>query len=351
VGWLTDTHCHLNLNIFQDRLEPVLERAWERGISRILVPGIDVATSRAAVALAERYDNLYAAVGVHPGDASTWQASTASRANAPLNAASTASRANAPLNAASTASRANAPLNAASTASRANAPLNAASTASRANAPLNAASTASRANAPLDAASTAGTLAEIRELARHPKVVAIGEIGLDYYRDHSPRPLQRQVFHEQLELAAELGLPVVIHNRESIEDVWSELAAWQDGLVRSGSALAEHPGVLHSFDGTLETARQVIAKGFFIGISGPVTFKNAHERQELVSALPLSHLLVETDAPFLTPHPYRGKWPNEPAYVAFVAEKIAELHSLPLETVTRATWENAAQVFHWGAIS
>jgi TatD DNase family protein len=270
VGWLTDTHCHLNLNIFQDRLEAVLERAGERGIERILVPGIDVETSRAAAALAERYDQLYAAVGVHPGDASTWNE---------------------------------------------------------------------------------GTLAELRVLARHPKVVAVGEIGLDYYRDRSPRPLQRQVFKDQLELAAELGLPVVIHNRESIDDVWSELSEWQERLARSGSTLAERPGVLHSFDGTLETARQAIEKGFFIGISGPVTFKNASERQELVSALPLNHLFVETDAPFLTPHPYRGQWPNEPAYVYYVAEKIAEMHGLPYETVTRATWENAAKVFHWGAIS
>jgi TatD DNase family protein len=270
VGWLADTHCHLNLNIFQDRLEAVLDRAQERGINRILVPGIDVETSRAAVALAERHENLYASVGVHPGDASTWQA---------------------------------------------------------------------------------GTLAELQELARHPKVAAIGEIGLDYYRDRSPRPLQRQVFHDQLELAARLGLPVVIHNRESIEDVWSELAAWQDGLAQSGAALAGRPGVLHSYDGTLETARQAIAKGFFIGISGPVTFKNARERQELVSALPLNRLLVETDAPFLTPHPYRGRWPNEPAYVAYVADKIAELHGVPLETVTQVTGENAAQLFNWGAYS
>ena len=182
-------------------------------------------------------------------------------------------------------------------------------------------------------------------------MVAIGEIGLDYYRDRSPRPLQRQVFHEQLELAAEMSLPVVIHNRESIEDVWNELSAWQARLARDGSALASQPGVLHSYDGTLETARQAIEKGFFIGISGPVTFKNARERQELVSALPLKNLLVETDAPFLTPHPHRGQWPNEPAYVAYVAEKIAELHALPLATVTWTTWENAAKVFHWGAIS
>ncbi len=270
MGWLTDTHCHLNLNTFQEQLESVLERAWERGIGRILIPGIDLETSRSAVALAERYEALYAAVGVHPGDASTW---------------------------------------------------------------------------------TEDTLPALRELARHPKVVAVGEIGLDYYRDRSPRPLQRQVFRAQLELAAELELPVVIHNRESIADLWGELSAWQDALEQNGSALSGRPGVLHSYDGTLDTAQQAISKGFFIGVSGPVTFKNAGERQSVVSALPLEHVLIETDAPYLTPHPYRGRWPNEPSYVAFVAEKIAELHGLPIETVTRTTWQNAVQVFHWGANS
>lgn len=270
MGLLTDTHCHLNLNTFQEILEPVLQRAWERGIGRILIPGIDVETSRSAIALAERHAPLYAAVGVHPGDASTW---------------------------------------------------------------------------------TAETLSTLRELARHPKVVAIGEIGLDYYRDRSPRPLQRQVFDDQLELAAELNLPVVIHNRESFDDVWGALSAWQAALARAGSPLAERPGVLHSYDGSAEIAQKIIEKGFFIGISGPVTFKNAGERQAVVTALPLDHLLVETDAPYLTPHPFRGRWPNEPAFVAFVAQKIAELHGLPLETILNTTWQNATKVFNWGANS
>jgi TatD DNase family protein len=270
VGLLTDTHCHLNLNTFQENLEQVLQRAWERGIGRILIPGIDLETSRSAIALAERYAPLYAAVGVHPGDASTW---------------------------------------------------------------------------------TAETLPALRDLARHPKVAAIGEIGLDYYRDRSPRPLQRQVFQAQLELAAEAGLPVVIHNREAFEDVWGALSTWQAELTSAGLPLAARPGVLHSYDGSAEAAGQAIEKGFFIGISGPVTFKNAAARQAVVTALPLDHILIETDAPFLTPHPYRGRWPNEPAYVAFVAEKIAGLHGLPLDTVINTTWENAAQLFLWGANS
>ena len=270
MGWLTDTHCHLNLNTFEEILEPVLERARQRGIRRILVPGIDLETSRAAIDLAARYSDLYAAVGVHPGDAATWNE---------------------------------------------------------------------------------GTLLALEELARHPKVVAIGEIGLDYYRDRAPRPQQRQIFRTQLGLAAELELPVVIHNRESLEDLWQELSDWQAGLEISASPLARRPGVLHSYDGTLETALQAIGKGFFIGISGPVTFKNAVERQAVVAALPLNHLFLETDAPYLTPHPYRGQWPNEPAHVAYVAKKIAELHNLPTETVIKTTWENAAKLFKWGANS
>jgi TatD DNase family protein len=270
VAFLTDTHCHLNLNIFQEDLPAVLDRAWNAGVVRILIPGIDVETSRAAVMLAERHDHLYAAVGVHPGDASTWNKDT---------------------------------------------------------------------------------LNILRDLAQHPKTVAIGEIGLDYYRDRSPRPLQREVLEKQLALAFELDLPVVIHNRESIEDLWSILSEWHAGLMNHSARLAARPGVLHSFDGSLDTAQAAVEKGFFIGISGPVTFKNAQERQRLVAGLPLRGILIETDAPFLTPHPYRGRWPNEPALVAFVAEKIAGLHGQPVEMIARETCRNADQLFDWGANS
>lgn len=267
MNLLTDTHCHLNLNTFQNDLEALLERAWERGLGRVLIPGIDVETSRSAVALAERHPNLYAAVGVHPGDASTWQADTR---------------------------------------------------------------------------------AELADLASHPKVVAIGEIGLDFYRDRSPRPVQRSVFREQLELAAERNLPVIIHNREAMEETWAMLAEWQDQLRQQGSPLAERPGVLHSYDGSLANAQRAVERHFWIGISGPVTYKNAHEKHEVASGLPLEQTLIETDAPFLTPHPHRGRR-NEPAYVALVAEKIAALREQPVETVIQATWNNANHLFHWGA--
>lgn len=267
MGLLTDTHCHLNLNIFQEDLTAVLERAREHGLGRILVPGIDLDTSRAALALAERHDLIYAAVGIHPHDASGW---------------------------------------------------------------------------------AEPALAALREMARHPKVAAIGEIGLDYYRDRSPRPLQAAAFRAQLALAAELELPVVVHNRDALADLWPEIESWQAQLRASGSPLADRPGVLHSFDGDLETGLRAAGIGFFFGISGPLTFKNAPLRHETAAGLPLDRLLLETDAPYLTPHPYRGRR-NEPAYVALVAEKLAALHRMPLESVLQTTWNNAEKLFHWGA--
>lgn len=180
--------------------------------------------------------------------------------------------------------------------------------------------------------------AELRELAAHPKVVAIGEIGLDYYWDRVPRDRQQTVFRAQLDLAAELGLPVIIHDREAHADVLRVVREWV------ADSAPERRGVFHCFSGDEEMARQALDLGFFIGVDGPVTFKNARRLQALVAVLPLDRLLVETDAPFLAPHPYRGKR-NEPAYVRLVAEKVAELHGLPLAEVARATTQNASRLF------
>ncbi len=260
-----DTHCHLNFNLFEQDLDQVLQRAWEHGLQRILVPAIDLATSRQVVALSEKDSRLYAAVGVHPNDASSWQTHT---------------------------------------------------------------------------------LDELRELACHPRVVAIGEIGLDYYRDRAPRELQQQVLLAQLELAVETGKPVVIHAREALSDLWPMLSSWQTALAGLQASLAERPGVLHSFDGSLEDAQRALAHGFLLGITGPVTYRNAPARQQLVAALPLAGLLLETDAPFLTPHPHRGKR-NEPAYIPLIAEKIAELQALPISVIAATTTSNANRLFGW----
>ena len=191
-----------------------------------------------------------------------------------------------------------------------------------------------------------GTKSHLRDLATHHKVVAIGEIGLDFYRDRTPHDFQEKIFWEQLELAAELELPVVIHTRESIDKVLKILATWCRDLEKSQSGLFSHPGVLHSFSGAEDDAERTSALNFLIGITGPVTFHNASDLQDLVIRLPLEDMLIETDAPFLTPHPYRGKR-NDPAKVKLVAEKIAGLKQEAYNTVTDITTANAARLFGW----
>jgi TatD DNase family protein len=263
---LTDTHCHLDFDNFHKDREEVLARAWEHGLYRILIPGIDLNSSRLAVSLAESHPQLYAAVGVHPNSATTWEVDT---------------------------------------------------------------------------------LSELRELAGHPKVVAIGEIGLDYYRHHAPPDVQRRVFQTQLELAAEVRLPVVIHNRQASSDLFSILGSWIAQLEAAGSPLVDRPGVLHSFSDSREAAERALNYHFCLGFTGPVTFINARRLQKLASEIPLEQMLIETDAPFLTPHPYRGQR-NEPMHVRLVADKIHRLKNIPFEVVAQKTAANAARLFDWG---
>ena len=183
----------------------------------------------------------------------------------------------------------------------------------------------------------AGTLAALKELAALPRVVAIGEIGLDYYWDEAPRPVQRRVLEQQLDLARELDLPVIIHQRDAAADVMAVLRAW--------AAAGPLPGlVLHSFSGDLAMAEEATGLGFYIGISGPVTFKNARDLPGIVTAAPANRLLVETDAPFLSPHPFRGKR-NEPARVKLVAERIAGLRGLAPEEMSRQLAANTVALF------
>jgi TatD DNase family protein len=260
-----DTHCHLYFDLFQNDLQQVLDNARSEGVTRILVPGISVETSRQAVTLCEQNADLFAAVGVHPNDAMTWERHS---------------------------------------------------------------------------------LHMLKDLVSHPKVVAIGEIGLDYYRDHAPRDIQREVFQAQLDLAEETGLPVLVHNRNSWEDSWKMLQKWHEELISTRRPLAENPGILHSFDGNIDAARQAVQKNFYIGVGGPVTYTKAVDRQEVVSKLPLDSILLETDAPFLTPHPHRGKR-NEPAYIPLIAKKIAELCKISLEDVAEKTTCSAKRLLKW----
>jgi TatD DNase family protein len=265
---MIDSHCHLDFPQFDQDRDEVLARALEAGLVAIVNPGTDLESSRRALALAERCDAIYAAVGVHPHDASTLDPQT---------------------------------------------------------------------------------LAELRQLAAHPRVVAIGEIGLDYYRDLSPRAEQRAAFEAQLALAAELGLPVIIHQRESATDVMAALRDWAAG---------GHAGcVLHAFSGDAAMAHEAVALGFYIGVGGPLTFpqrgptgQNARRLPEIVSDLPVECLLVETDAPYLAPHPYRGKR-NEPAYVRLVAERLAGLREMPLDALARQVTANAGRLFRLGEVT
>ena len=192
---------------------------------------------------------------------------------------------------------------------------------------------------PHDAAAVdRAALDELRRLAQHPRVVAIGEIGLDYYRDLSPRPQQREAFMAQLDLAAALGKPVVIHDRDAHEETVGLLAEW----VRGGGT--PRVGVMHCFSGDLNLAQRVLDLGFYIGIDGPVTFANARRLLELARQVPLDRLLLETDCPYLTPHPHRGRR-NEPAYVPLIAQRIAEIRDASLVLIAAATSANAARLF------
>ncbi len=181
---------------------------------------------------------------------------------------------------------------------------------------------------------TPDVLKTFRELAAHPKVVALGEMGLDYYRDLSPRPVQKTAFEEQLNLAEETQLPIVIHNRDAYMDILPILEA-RNGRIR---------GVLHCFTGDVELMHRGLAIGFHIGIGGIVTYKNAADVQAVARAVPEDRLLIETDCPWLAPQFRRGKR-NEPAYVRAVAEKIAELRDTSIETIGKITTKNFETLF------
>jgi TatD DNase family protein len=287
----TDTHCHLDLNKFDEDREAVIQRALDAGLTRILIPALDYGSALAGIRLAEAHPNIFAAVGFHPTDLETWDDESVGKLRSLMESS----------------------------------------------------------GLPLEA--------QERAPALQRKIVAVGEIGLDYYwvKEPEKRALQRDVLRQQLRVAQEVNKPVVIHMREE-NDAWfgqasvdllEILSEWHARLITDSSPLVERPGVLHSFNGNLETARKALALNFYIGVTGPVTYKNAEEKRRILRQLPLERLLIETDAPFLTPVPHRGKR-NEPAYVVHIADKIAEIHITTREHVAEVTTSNAARLFGWG---
>lgn len=178
-------------------------------------------------------------------------------------------------------------------------------------------------------------LEKIYTMAKDPRVVAIGEIGLDYYRDLSPRDQQRRAFLEQIKLAQELGKPIVIHDRDAHEEVME--------IIKSEKA-GKNLGIMHCYSGSLPMAAELIKLGFYISFAGPLTFKNARKAQEVAAKIPMDKILVETDCPYLTPEPWRGKL-NEPANVKYVAQKLGELRGKGEEEIAYLTNLNAKKVY------
>ena len=176
---------------------------------------------------------------------------------------------------------------------------------------------------------------EIKELAKHPKIKGIGEIGLDYYWDKSFNDIQKEVFIKQIKLANELNLPICVHDREAHKDTFDILSEFNQGSTV----------VMHCFSGSAEFAKECVKKGWYLALGGVVTFKNAVKMKEVAAEIPLENLLLETDSPYLTPVPFRGK-ENRPAYVKYVAEEIAKIRNLDIEFIAQITAQNAEKVFN-----
>ena len=252
---LFDSHAHLDSSKFDNDRDLVINRTKSNDVTLMVNPGADFESSVNAVKLAEEHDFIYAAVGIHPHEASSMDD---------------------------------------------------------------------------------GMLELLKAMTYKKKVVAIGEIGLDYYYDNSPGDIQQEWFRKQIRMAKEVKLPVIIHDRDANQDVFDilkEEEAYETGVL------------LHCYSGSAELATEYVKLGAYISIAGPVTFKNSRKSHEVVKAVPLERLVIETDSPYLTPEPFRGKR-NEPQYVKYVCDKIAELKGLTYNEVANATMENAKRFFN-----
>ena len=253
---LFDSHAHLNDERFDEDREELISSLNEKGVDLVVNPGACMKTSAESVELANKYDFIYAAVGVHPHDVKDL------------------------------------------------------------------------------------TEADIQELKRmateNKKVVAIGEIGLDYYYDAEYKELQKKWFKRQIELANELKLPIIIHDRDAHQDTFE---------IIKNTKSPEIGCVLHCYSGNVELAKEYVKMGCYISIPGTVTFKNNKKTREVAKEIPLEYLLIETDSPYMAPEPHRGKR-NDPSLVAFVADKIAQEKGISYEKVCEATKENAKRLFN-----
>ncbi|MEA2077571.1 MAG: TatD family hydrolase [Candidatus Marinimicrobia bacterium] len=247
----TDTHAHLNLDPFYEDVQPYIDRALDAGVTRIIVPSIDLITSERAISLADKYDNIFAAVGIHPHDST-------------------------------------------------------------------------------DASSDHLNILE--EMLKHPKVCAIGEIGLDYFRDYAPEDIQKRVFRGQIELAKDKGYPIIVHNRAADADTYVILEEADYFNAQ-----------FHCYGSDEIFAQKVLKKGALISFTGVVTFSK--KVKELVKTLPLEKLMIETDCPWMAPVPHRGKQ-NEPAYVVEVAKAYSEIFQRSIEEIATITTDTAKTFFN-----
>ena len=249
---LFDTHAHLNDPVFDEDRDTLISSLPGEGVVLVMNPGCSLENSLQAIAIAEKYDFVYAAVGTHPD--------TAEEVNEQV-------------------------------------------------------------------------IQQYRSLCTHPKVKAIGEIGVDYYYETIPREIQLRAFRMQMELARETGLPVIIHERDAHDDGMRMIKEFPDVT-----------GVFHCYSGSAEMARQLVKMGWYIGFTGVLTFKNARKAVETAQSIPLDRIVLETDCPFMAPEPFRGKR-NHPGYLYRMAERLAELRELPVEEIHRITTENGKRLY------
>lgn len=254
---IIDSHAHYDDRQFDGDRAEVLERIQKQGVVRVVNPASNLASARRCVKLADEYDFIYTAVGIHPHDASECSKEA---------------------------------------------------------------------------------MAAIRELAGHRKVVAIGEVGLDYHYDFSPREAQKECLAAHVALALELKLPLILHDRESHQDILDILRA-ERGYAAGG--------VFHCFSGSVEMAREVLDMGFYIGLGGAVTFKNARKPVEVAAFVPADRLLIETDSPYMAPVPYRGKR-NDSGYLKEIIDTLAAIRKTEPEQLAHVTAENADRLFGLG---